>query len=341
MSTFPVKVPAAIEMKFYCIRFMGSIFKNMSDYNGDGTFHSLRSNCISILLKTISSNREDLRNEAQRALMSIMSMNDSSTSDMKNPIDSILLHIEDIKNVKMTGLKAIESILLVTSDVPNSLQIGEKILQNLRFWTTPDIVMNMNVWKKGEEQEIAACMINILNHLPLTQHCNEDQFLQFFSNFVEIMVNLESVRHQFINQTSVYSHYLPPFARFLSKYPNYGTRVIFVDHDIKRYGILTLLLNVIKLKEDIFGFIQYLASQEGCQYIAKNLLTPFIASHNHGDNDEFQTKRMKLSSDNDTAAASDDSLMDIATQAESIMSNQNITYSSKGRLSMIHLMQIV
>ena len=294
ISSFPADIPTSVELRYYSLCLIRSFFQSGSTFSTDDSFQQLRSACVSTILDSILGDWVHVRNEAQKGLLSASSSN--ITADIQNITDNIMSYISDYRHLKLANLNLIERILLVTTAVP-TLEISSKLLYNLKFWTNPSIVMNMKSYTPSEEQDVAAKMIDLFNYLPFTQQLNAEQFRDFFVAFVDIMVDLESVRHQFANQISVNSVYLSPFARFLSKYPQQGVEVLFSNNYIKRYDVVTLLVDTIQLKDDVFPFLQYLVSHEGSQRIVHILALPFTYNDSHKrpltDNDELHSKRMR------------------------------------------------
>jgi hypothetical protein len=118
------------------------------------------------------------------------------------------------------------------------LQFGDKILEHMRMFIEPEKLVSMQLWEQGTEEWIASGLLDLLHLLPwlpnspiVPESASGDpsppkQVLRaFLYNFATTVSDLDIAWRQFRPATS--SPFIPPFARFLTRYPVEAVKFFF------------------------------------------------------------------------------------------------------------------
>jgi transformation/transcription domain-associated protein len=161
---------------------------------------------------------------------------------MQECIRPILISLKDSRKLTIPILKGLECVLrLVTNKA--YVQFGDKFIEHLKLWTDPETIMSMSVWIPGEEQSIAAAMMNLFYLLPWNtaiedgENCSR-RLKTFLRDYFTITMRLESIRSQFRHQPLIESPFLSPIAKFLSRYSSEAMEYILCVDQMKNEEVM-------------------------------------------------------------------------------------------------------
>ena len=168
ISTFPLATNLGIELRSHMINLFGALFScpNVSrDVSLEVQYMPFRERCIAVLHQSLSLKWVQL---IERAHIQMISISNSCTIVFKDIYDNmkpILPLFEDIRNMTLPKLKTLEAMIRIVRN-KSYLQLSWKLLDQLKHWTNPSRIMQLNLWPAGEEVMIAAAIINIFSILP-------------------------------------------------------------------------------------------------------------------------------------------------------------------------------
>ena len=131
-----------------------------------------------------------------------------TTELLQQCLRSVLHNVKDHKRLSLPLLHSLSRLLKMLSGFFNS-SLGERLFQHLQCWTQPVKIMQLRLWKSGEEPLIAAAILDLFHVLP---PCDNIGYL------VSTTTRLESVLYQFPSYGYISSPYREPLVRFLCRY---------------------------------------------------------------------------------------------------------------------------
>ena len=168
ISTYPLDVNLGIELRSQMINLFGAIFSSPNvnkEVSVDVKYMPFRERCIGVLHQSLSLKWIQLIDRARSKMITI---SDDCTFVFKDIYDNMkpfLPLFEDIRNLTLPKLKTLEALIRIVRN-KSYLQLSWKLLDQLRHWTNPSRIMQLNLWPAGEEVMIAAAIINIFSILP-------------------------------------------------------------------------------------------------------------------------------------------------------------------------------
>ena len=254
----PGSVPYCIELTMHTISIIKAIYDHPSEnINQSDQYSFFTDKCFSFLYRTLSFRWLGLIDMAATAMHLIVQNHVKANPVVQNMTDRLshfsinekikpfLSIFEQPGNLSVEKLRCLECMLRLV-DNRAFLKVGVKLLENLKFWTDPDKVMQLGVWPPGEDVAVAAAIINIFHVLPWDTpqvsaggeallKCTEDvnpsvasivptqnqplPLLYFIKKFVDVLTRLQRVLCLYRSPIKQ-SPFLPPLANFLAKYPN-------------------------------------------------------------------------------------------------------------------------
>lgn len=130
-------------------------------------------------------------------------------------IRPVLLDLRDYKKLTISLLRGLSRLLSLLSDWFNK-SLGDKLLDHLHRWTEPEKIIDLRIFREGEEPLVAAAIIDIFRMLP---H-HPPQTPHFVELVIEKTIHLESVLPRFKScSIATRSPYRTPLARYLVSIP--------------------------------------------------------------------------------------------------------------------------
>ena len=202
---------------------------------------NIRPHVIALLFRSLISQPPAAVACAHAALKEVPFFNNSKTESDSSSASSrclpkelvqtcmkpVLIDLRDYKKLTIPLLRGLSRLLSLLSDW-FSKSLGDKLLDHLHRWTEPEKIMDLHIFREGEEPLVAAAIIDIFPmlphhppHLPQTPH--------FMELVIEKVIQLESVLPRFKLCSAVTeSPYRKPLSRYLvSKLFEISTDSIF------------------------------------------------------------------------------------------------------------------
>lgn len=182
---------------------------------------NIRPHVISLLFRSLVSFPLECVTAAHDALrdvlsLSVVSEGGKSKSRLRKEllqtcIRPVLLNLRDYSRLSVHLLRGLSRLLSLLSSWFNKT-LGEKLLDHLQKWTDPGRMKAQQIWKEGEEPDVAAAIINLFVLLPHASH--------FVEPLVKTTIKLEACLPAFQSRYTQ-SPYRKPLARYLNKHCQY------------------------------------------------------------------------------------------------------------------------
>ena len=169
---------------------------------------------IRLFITSLGHTSPEIMDAALDSLGSVISTSHSNgdkhltTELLQQCLRSVLHNVKDHKRLSLPLLHSLSRLLKMLSGFFNS-SLGERLFQHLQCWTQPVKIMQLRLWKSGEEPLIAAAILDLFHVLP---PCDNIGYL------VSTTTRLESVLYQFPSYGYISSPYREPLVRFLCRY---------------------------------------------------------------------------------------------------------------------------
>ncbi len=286
-ALFPNELPSVIEHQLHTIRLMHSIFIN--DVKGaifEETNRGLLHACILYLSKSIMRGHSwvEILVEAHKALSSAKDLAVKLDTEALLPVAEVrrmlepLFHaIEDVRAYSIATLKGFEVVISFLPTIHHSA-IAEKLFKNLQLWSDPSFLQtSSNIWPHGEEQEIAATIINLIQSLQVIYFSTPDNLstLQtYVDSMIQTVVDIERMRHNYYYCNCVDdSPYMVPLMKILLTFRNEATNFIFNPANFCKGEIVSCLVSLVKVKSPLVrDFISYISSDPVLLLLERDIL---------------------------------------------------------------------
>lgn len=124
-------------------------------------------------------------------------------------IRPVLLNLRDYTRLSIPLLRGLQRLLALLSSWFNKT-LGEKLLDHLQKWLDPSNIIQLKIWKDGEEPFVAASIVDVFHLLP-----NSSPFVE---SLVKICMKLETCLPVYkVRQPE--SPFRLPLARYLDRHP--------------------------------------------------------------------------------------------------------------------------
>jgi transformation/transcription domain-associated protein len=232
-SLFPEMVPFSVELRICTLRLIRSVFLNDPKLVYKDEYVELRRRVLFVLCKSLTSSWAEIVDEAFNALSVVTSRSasvDSSTECLdaiQECLNPIMSNLNDYRLLSIPILKGFYTVLKLSIGINYScIRVGDTFLDHIKFILDSDTpAICAEVWHPSEEQSVIATMMDIFHVLPWTsllsgelKHQRED-LSHFLIKFLSVLIRLENFRSRFPHQLCLASPFIPPFVRFMSKYP--------------------------------------------------------------------------------------------------------------------------
>ena len=167
-------------------------------------------------------------------------------------IRPILLDLRDYTKVNMPLLRALSRLLSLLSAWFNQT-LGDKLLDHLQRFTSPDKIIESKIFKEGEEPLLAANIIGLFSLL--NQHSSD-----FVEQLVKSTIRLETVLPHY-RYTNSFSPFRTPLARYLNKNCK-NTFAFFVNRNRMKNPLYSDMFRDIIQRKESTALRAYLSSHE-------------------------------------------------------------------------------
>lgn len=167
-------------------------------------------------------------------------------------IRPILLDLRDHTKVNIALLRALSRLLSLLSAWFNQT-LGDKLLDHLTRFTSPDKIIESKVFKEGEEPLLAANIIGLFSLL------NQNS-VDFVEQLVKSTIRLETVLPHY-RYTNCFSPFRTPLARYLNKNCK-NTFAFFVNHNRMKNPLYSDMFRDIIQRKESAALRAYLSSRE-------------------------------------------------------------------------------
>ena len=245
LSYFPEKVPFEIQVSLLCIKFISGVLLYNSEALFKEKYNGLGKKCISFLIKSLAVPWTEVVSEANHTLHMVLN-NDIFSTTFSNfcPRESVLENIQPILNslqnwqtLTVPLLKGIECAIKLVND-KSLTYLKDNIIKILNIWLNPLNFNENTIWIPGEEQNIAAAIMNLFSILPIisTDFPNESLYTEYISQlfyeFYNLVVKLEKTRTRYFIQNSIESPFIVPLLDFIVKYPAECIKIVILPSSI-------------------------------------------------------------------------------------------------------------
>ena len=225
---------------------------------------NIRPHVISLLFRSLVSQPLRAVNSAHFALCDVLCLSSPNTADgdetassntripkelLQTCIRPVLLQLRDYTRLSVPLLRGLGRLLLILGSWFNKT-LGERLLDHLRKWTDPSVIISHKIWIEGDEPLVAAAIIDIFSLLPFAT--------QFVENLVKTCIKLESTLHLFKSRF-VETPYRRPLARYLNKHSQFAAGFFFPRFKTPMYS--ELFQYIVEL-EDSVALREYLSTKQ-------------------------------------------------------------------------------
>lgn len=164
-------------------------------------------------------------------------------------IRPVLLQLREYTRLSVPLLRGLGRLLLILGSWFNKT-LGERLLDHLRKWTDPSVIIGHKIWMEGDEPLVAASIIDIFSLLPFAT--------QFVEHLVKTCIKLESTLHLFKSRF-VETPYRRPLARYLNKHSQFAVGFFFPRFKTPMYS--ELFQYIVELDEST-ALREYLSTKQ-------------------------------------------------------------------------------
>ena len=243
VSYFPETVPHSVLLRLLIIHLIGVVYS--TEVIGSGKFTEFRSQCITLLTKSIDAPFSDIASAACTTLEIIIKANSHEASHIGQSLVNV--HIQPIvesiqqQSIGIIHLKCFRCVLMCTSNI-FYIELGEKLLEFLKKWIDCETSIDMSTQSSKDGTNVALSIMETFHLLPWSSIGSDheertNRFSPFFHDLVDTMRRLEKKRSSFAHRTSVGFPFLQPFAKFLSRQPMECFHILFQSDYLRRQEV--------------------------------------------------------------------------------------------------------
>jgi hypothetical protein len=226
-ACWPAELPLGVQVRMASCRALHAALKAGGDsFATGGAFSSSRSSFIGVFFKFLTGSSELVVDVATTALTFVIT-SPNHKKDKPLPKDllqeclkPVLSQVKSHKNLTRQLLSGLNRLLYLISAYFNK-SLGEKLLEHLAQWEQPEAIAALNIWRPGEEPEIAAAIVGLFYLLPISP--------DFLPPLVTTVLRLEATLHRFAQSAAASaagyasgggaaSPYREPLLKFLNRH---------------------------------------------------------------------------------------------------------------------------
>jgi len=230
LVNIPADLPMGVQLRVAALILFRAIIRRHTDPFFDphsaNTVGNIRPHVISLLFRSLVSNPPQAVAVAHSALQDVLTLDsaqplgapplDPSSRHSRLPkellqacIKPVLLDLRDYTKLTLPLLRGLARLLSLLATWFNKT-LGDKLLEHLGRWLNPDKISSLGIWNAGEEQMIAAAMIDLFDLLP--------QGEKFVEGVIKTVIKLEASSHQFSLPCGSSSPYRAPLTKYCNRY---------------------------------------------------------------------------------------------------------------------------
>jgi transformation/transcription domain-associated protein len=199
--------------------------------------NATRSRIISVFFKALYNSSQEVVDVAYKAMHQVLAQNHRLPKELlQNGLKPILSTLADHTRLTVPALEGLGRLLELLTNY-FKVEIGRKLLDHLRAWSTPTFLEECagRCLSGSTEIKIIAALINVFSQLPPTASV-------FLNDLVVEVVRLETSLRR-----SESSPFRKPLARFMNRYPSESAEYFF-SH-LADPVMSQLFIGILKLKD--------------------------------------------------------------------------------------------
>ncbi|KAF0701086.1 Aste57867_8383 [Aphanomyces stellatus] len=268
---YPFGLSQTCQLRIAAIQLLRAAFVNDETLN---QHQEARNRFVGVFFKFLTGQPKELVDCAQKALTDVVIMNKRNQERslpkelLQQCLRPVLLNLADYRKLTIPLLEGLSRLLGLLSSCFN-VTLGEKLLEHLKQWRDPERIIKAAIWKRGEEPNVAAAIVDLFHLLPPSD--------TFLDPLIMCVVELEIVLPKYGSFGKLSSPYRLPLVRFLNRYANQAVSFFLKRDHLIDSTYSSLFQQLIKLPEAA-ALRQVLTSDSGTESIINATLTPAIKS---------------------------------------------------------------
>ncbi len=232
-ACWPAELPLGVQVRMAACRALHAALKAGGDKFATGGAFSppqsrknWRSSFIGVFFKFLTGSSELVVDVATTALTFVITSPNHKKDKplpkelLQECLKPVLSQVKSHKNLTRQLLSGLNRLLYLISAYFNK-SLGEKLLEHLKEWEQPEAIAALNIWRPGEEPEIAAAIVGLFYLLPISP--------DFLPPLVTTVLRLEATLHRFAQSAAASaagyasgggaaSPYREPLLKFLNRH---------------------------------------------------------------------------------------------------------------------------
>ncbi|ETW06733.1 hypothetical protein H310_02900 [Aphanomyces invadans] len=321
---YPFGLNQVCQLRIAAIQLLRAAFVNDDTLN---QHQDSRNRFVGVFFRFLTGQPKELVDCAQKALTDVVIMNKRNQERslpkelLQQCLRPVLLNLADYRKLTIPLLEGLSRLLGLLSNCFN-VTLGEKLLEHLKQWRDPERIIKAAIWKRGEEPNVAAAIVDLFHLLPPSD--------TFLDPLILCVVELEAVLPKYGSFGKLSSPYRLPLVRFLNRYANQAVS-FFLKREHLIDSTYSLLFQQLVKHPEATELRHVLTSDSGTESIINATLTPQVS----------KTSPPNAAATVTTPKAPDDEMIQIgaqkaASQAIATAQAQGLTASiaeQKGKLA--------
>lgn len=204
-------------LRIECLRLALAVLSFPQWHASGEPFAEMRIKVISSFFKSLTSASEEMVEISSQGIQKVIQLQSLPKELLQSSLRPILLNLAHYKNLNLPLLRGLSKLLELLSNWFN-ITLGERLLEHLKHWLEPEkLVLAPKSWKAGEENLVAAAIIDIFHLLPPAAV----KFLETTKDspgLVVLTIQLEAALPVTGLDSEISSPFRKPLTKFLNKY---------------------------------------------------------------------------------------------------------------------------
>eukprot|EP00963_Diacronema_lutheri_P006687 scaffold587_cov339-Pavlova_lutheri.AAC.11 len=233
-------------LRVECLRLALAVLSFPQWHSAGEPFAEMRVKVISSFFKNLTSHSEEMVEISSRGIQKVIQLQSLPKELLQSSLRPILLNLAHYKNLNLPLLRGLSKLLELLSNWFN-ITLGERLLEHLKRWLEPEkLALAPKSWKAGEENMVAAAIIDIFHLLPPAAV----KFLETTKDspgLVVLTIQLEAALPVTGLDSEISSPFRKPLTKFLNKYAPQS-----IDYFLARMAnpaYFSRLISIIRSKE--------------------------------------------------------------------------------------------
>ncbi|KAH9107563.1 hypothetical protein LEN26_014254, partial [Aphanomyces euteiches] len=268
---YPFGLSQMNQLRIAAIQLLRAAFVNDETLN---QHQEARNRFVGVFFKFLTGHPKELVDCAQKALTDVVIMNKRNQERslpkelLQQCLRPVLLNLADYRKLTIPLLEGLSRLLGLLSSCFN-VTLGEKLLEHLKQWRDPERIIKAGIWKRGEEPNVAASIVDLFHLLPPSD--------TFLDPLIMCVVELEAVLPKYGSFGKLSSPYRQPLVRFLNRYAGQAASFFLKREHLIDSTYSSLFQQLVKLPEAA-ALRQVLTSDSGTESIINATLNPTTKS---------------------------------------------------------------